>query len=223
MKYFVFSIDDGTIYDEITIGMFNKYGIKGTFNLNSELDNYTWYYEDRLPITRFVLKDHIDLYEGHEVASHTLSHPHLDEIPDDRVIMEVKRDKKNLEKIFNREITSFATPFHTSGEREITIIKNNVDIKNIRLSSLDESFSFPKDPYHILCTAYKIDKGLELIKQFHEVDEGLFVYAGHSYDFYVGNCWDKLETLIKEIKKDKNIKVLTMQEFVNEYYGGQKC
>ena len=32
MKYFIFSIDDGTIYDKKVIDIFNKYGIKGTFN-----------------------------------------------------------------------------------------------------------------------------------------------------------------------------------------------
>ena len=55
MKYFIFSIDDGTIYDKKVIEIFNRYGIKGTFNLNSGLDGFIWYLNGR-PIERQYLK-----------------------------------------------------------------------------------------------------------------------------------------------------------------------
>ena len=54
MKYFVFSIDDGTIYDQRVIDIFNKYKIRATFNLNSGLSNFVWYLDGR-PIERFDL------------------------------------------------------------------------------------------------------------------------------------------------------------------------
>ena len=37
MKAITFSHDDGVLQDERLIGIFNKYGLKGTFNINSEL------------------------------------------------------------------------------------------------------------------------------------------------------------------------------------------
>ena len=61
MKYFIFSIDDGTIYDKKVIEIFNKYNIKGTFNLNSGLDDFVWYLNDK-PIERLSLKDNVDSF-----------------------------------------------------------------------------------------------------------------------------------------------------------------
>ncbi len=70
MKYFIFSIDDGTIYDQKVIDIFNRYHIKGTFNLNSGLGDYVWYLND-MPIRRLKLEDNASLYDGHEVTSHS--------------------------------------------------------------------------------------------------------------------------------------------------------
>ena len=60
MKYFAFSIDDGTIFDKEVIALLNRYGFPATFNLNSELQEFTWYL-DETPITR------LNLYENKEL------------------------------------------------------------------------------------------------------------------------------------------------------------
>lgn len=46
-KYFLLSFDDGTIYDRRFVELLNKYNIRGTFNLNSGLEDFVWYYEER--------------------------------------------------------------------------------------------------------------------------------------------------------------------------------
>ena len=216
MKYFVFSIDDGTIYDRTTIELFNKYNIKGTFNLNSGLQDFVWYLGE-LPIQRLSLYEARDLYNGHEVASHTLTHPYLDQCSYEDVIREVNEDIYNLENIFNREITSFATPFETCGEREVEIIRNSTKINNIRLSEIDESFSLPSDAYHIKVTSLDIRRALELFDTFiNEDNASLFVYAGHSYDFFVDNTFTLLEELLKKLDMNKDkVKVVTMGELAN--------
>ena len=219
MKYFVFSLDDGSLWDKDVIALFNKYHVKGTFNLNSGLSDFTWYYDDMIPITRLNLRDNIHLYDGHEVASHTLNHPYLDSLPDEEVIRQINEDIYNLEQLFDRKIVSFATPFETCGEREVELIRNNTCIENVRLSILDDSFNLPIDPYHIKCTTYDIYQALDLIKKFQEDDNAkLFVYAGHSYDFYLNNTFDRLEDLLRIITSDKNIKILTMQELMKEIF-----
>lgn len=219
MKYFAFSIDDGTVYDETTIEIFNRYGIKGTFNLNSGLQDFVWYLGD-LPIRRLPLYEYRSLYDGHEVASHTLTHPYLDQCPDDVVVREVSEDINNLETIFEHEVTSFATPFETCGDREVWLISNYTKATNIRLSEIDESFKKPSDPYHIKVTALDINRALELIQEFINDDNAeLFVYAGHSYDFYVENTFNLLEELVKILVNNKDsIKVTTMQEMVKELF-----
>lgn len=219
MKYFVFSIDDGTVYDKTTIELFNKYGIKGTFNLNSGLQDFVWYLGD-IPIRRLTLYDNKHLYDGHEIASHTLTHPYLDQCPREDILREVNDDIANLEAIFNREIKGFATPFHTAGDREVDIIRYGTKVTNIRLSDLDESFKRPVDQYHIKCTSFRVQRALEVIDKFINDDEAeLFVFVGHSYDFYVDNTFDKLEELLKIINEHKDtIKVLTMSEMVDTLF-----
>ena len=54
MKIVSLSFDDGTIYDKRFIDLLNKYGLRATFNLNSGLKDFIWYYEDK-PIRRLNL------------------------------------------------------------------------------------------------------------------------------------------------------------------------
>ncbi|MBQ2070032.1 MAG: hypothetical protein II467_03790, partial [Bacilli bacterium] len=56
MKYFVLSIDDGTVFDAKTIAILNRLGLHATFNLNSGLDDFVWY-KDGFPIRRRKLSE----------------------------------------------------------------------------------------------------------------------------------------------------------------------
>lgn len=58
-----FSYDDGHENDKRLIELFNKYGIKGTFHLNGI--KYAGASEERKAELRAI-------YDGHEVACHTL-------------------------------------------------------------------------------------------------------------------------------------------------------
>ena len=215
MKYLVFSIDDGTVFDKKSIEIFDKYGVHATFNLNSGLDDFVWYFNDEIPIRRLVLKDHVDLYKNHEIASHSLTHPYLDSCSEEEIIRQVNEDIQNLENIFQRKITSFATPFRTSGNRETDIIKNNCPVNNIRISCIDESMDIPSDVFNIKITALDINRAFELLPEFINRKEGVFIYAGHSYDFAVKTSFEKLEEFIVEILKHDDIKIVTMSELVD--------
>ncbi|MCR5079067.1 MAG: polysaccharide deacetylase family protein [Bacilli bacterium] len=214
MKYFILSIDDGTVYDAKTVAILNRLNLKATFNLNSGLDDYVWYNQGR-PIRRLRLKENAFLYKGHEKASHTLTHPYLDSCPDEEIVRQVNEDITNLESIFGEEIVSFATPFETCGDRECQIIKTKTKIKDIRVSKIDESFAMPIDPYFIPCTCFEIDRALELFPSFlGKEGDALFVYAGHSYDFELGKSWDKLEKLLLQVL-DNGVKTITMKELLS--------
>ena len=60
------------------IEIFNKYGMKGTFNLNSAR-----VYAENEDVSA---KDLKSLYEGHEVAVHTLDHPNLTQLSKEEII-----------------------------------------------------------------------------------------------------------------------------------------
>ena len=212
-KIFVFSFDDGTVHDIKMISILNKYGLKGTFNLNSGLNNFVWY-NNGIAIYRLDLNEYKYIYDGHEVSSHSLTHTHMTSLDDAGVIYESKQDIENLENIFQRKITSFAFPFSDFSQREIELIKQNNELTNIRVSEIDESFRYPNDVYKIPITSLDLNRAMELFKAFERLKEGLFVFAGHSYDFYMNDSFDQLEQFVKELSKCKDIEVMTMQEMI---------
>lgn len=89
-KVLTMSYDDGKEEDRRLVALFNEYDIKGTFNLNAGID-----WDDK----RIPLNEYKELYIGHEVASHTYTHPTIERCPIDQVIAQVIEDRKVLEKL----------------------------------------------------------------------------------------------------------------------------
>ena len=211
MKKFVFAIDDGTIFDKKVIDIFNKYGIRATFNLNSGLQDYVWY-KDWLEVRRLNLKENKHIYKGHEVASHSLTHPFLTSLSDEDVYHEVKEDIDNLKNTFGCDIKSFSFPFDGYDERTINIIKG-LGITHIILPAIDDSFHYPVDTHHIKVTSWNIDDALAKVKRFIEdKDAEVFIYLSHSYDYEYENSYDKLEKLCKTIVKNKEIEIINIKD-----------
>ena len=78
-KAFNVTYDDGVLQDERFVALLNKYGIKGTFNLNSQLmrEEFSWTHPNGMQVKRMSPERAKHLYVGHEVASHTLTHPYM--------------------------------------------------------------------------------------------------------------------------------------------------
>ena len=89
-KVLTMSYDDGRTADRRLVEIFNRYGIKGTFHLNGGLigqgDRVT---EEEIP----------ELYAGHEVSAHTLTHPTIARCSKEQLVYEIMEDRKRLEGI----------------------------------------------------------------------------------------------------------------------------
>lgn len=223
-KYVVLSFDDGPMEDIKFVELLNKYNIPATLNLNSGLENFVWYYDNTIPIRRIKFNECLNLYDKHEIASHTINHPYLTSLSEDELIHQVKDDVTSLENIFKREITSFAVPFTECNEREIEIIKNNTPIKAIRLSKFADKndFSIPTDNFHFKCNAYYNNADIyDHIKRFSEntLDKSIFIIVGHSYEFEVLNEWDKIENLLKYLKTFNEFEILTFKDAIQKIRG----
>ena len=103
MKAVTFSYDDCTTQDIRLVELFNKYNVKATFNVNSELlgtKNELVRKGVKILHNKLNAQDIKEIYQGHEVAVHTLTHPYLQGIEDDNeIIRQIEEDRKNLEKI----------------------------------------------------------------------------------------------------------------------------
>lgn len=217
-KIFLLSFDDGTVWDSRFVELLNQYGMKATFNLNSGLEDFVWYYEDKFPIRRQRLADTVAQYRGHEIASHSLHHHWLNTLTPPQLSREVGDDCAALKALFVLEDIGFGVPFTACGDREIRLIRKYV--RYIRLSELSDSFAPPADPYHIPIHAlYNQPDVRQRIAQFAESDlpVSLFVLAGHSYEFEMLDQWDYMEDLLRYIRSF-GFEIMTTMEFVNDYY-----
>ena len=123
-KVITFSYDDGVVQNIRLIEIFNKYGLKGTFNINTGL--YLPEKEDReKPYGRMKLSEAQNLYidSGHEVAFHSYTHPFLEQLKSDQVLEEILLDRKNIEKQYKTFARGMAYPFGTYNENVIDLIK----------------------------------------------------------------------------------------------------
>ena len=205
-KAVTLSYDDGTLHDRRFIELLNKYGVKCTFNLVSGCfrDDYLTVDPNETPIEehRFlnVSKAEVaELYKGHEVATHSLTHPNLTELSYDEVCHEINEDVKNLEKLTGEKIKGFAYPYGAYDDNVIKALKD-CNIKYARTVNSTKEFTLPEDFLLWHPTAYHEHEDImETVNRFLESDEEgiLFYLWGHSYEFYIGDKWGLIEDILK--------------------------
>ena len=216
-RIFLLSFDDGTVWDKRLVELLNRHHIPCTFNLNSGLEDFTWEFEGK-PVYRQKLSETVEQYRGHEVASHTLTHPWLNSLTPPQLRREVEEDTQTLKAIFGLREIGFGVPFTACDEREVNIIRKFV--RYIRLSEFADSFALPKDEYHIPIHGLYNDPDIrEKIKAFGENDlpVSLFVMAGHSYEMEMLDHWEHMEELLRYIRSFA-FEFMTTMDFVKEFY-----
>lgn len=224
-KAVTFSYDDGITQDIKFIELLNKYALKGTFNINSaylgigdsfEKDGKIISYEKVNP------RDIKSIYEGHEIAAHTLTHPDLTKIKDDdTIIYQVEEDRKRLSELAGYEVVGMAYPGGNVDRRVKDIIKNKTGIKYARTVEQTFNFKLQKDLYAFNPTIHhhgNWDRLFELGREFIELDakkESIFYIWGHTCEFdYKPEYWDKLEEFFKLISGKKDIFYGTNKEIL---------
>ena len=94
-KVLTLSYDDGKLEDKRLVDIFNKNGIRATFNVNSGLTD--------MPI-RLPASEWNDLYDNHEIALHTCTHPTMNRCGSYEIAREILEDKTNIEKIIHKPV-----------------------------------------------------------------------------------------------------------------------
>ena len=176
-----------------------------------------WEFEGK-PVVRQNLSETVAQYRGHEVASHTLTHPWLNSLTPPQLRREVGEDCAAIKEIFGLEEIGFGVPFTACGEREIKVIKKFA--RYIRLSEFSDSFALPTDEYHIpIHSLYNDETVREKIARFAEssLPVSAFVMAGHSYELEHLGHWDYMEQLLAYIQSF-GFECMTTMEFVREFY-----
>lgn len=217
-KALTFSYDDGVTQDVRLIEIFNKYNLKATFNINSELlEKEGSFPNNGNPInhTKNKSEDVKYIYDGHEVAVHTLTHPYLPGIEDDdEIIRQVERDRENLSELVGYEVRGMAYPCGAPNcnKRVADIIKNNTGIKYARAFETTGSFEPYTDLYQYRGTLYhhaQWDKLFDMGKEFLELKTNspkVFYIWGHSFEFdFYPERWDIFEEFCKMMSGKSDI------------------
>ena len=217
-KAFNITYDDGVVQDIRFVELLNKYSIKGTFNLNSQLmeQQFSWTHPNGMQITRLPEEAVVELYKGHEVASHTLTHPYMDSMVYGEIMRQLGQDKRNLQHLFGREICGFALPFDHYSPL-IAQCAKNCGFEYSRMSQRSFSYIPSTDYYWWQCGVFHLDEEFNsFVENFFTTKEELALcqIVGHSYDLDAENMWEQMEDILRRIAADDDIATMTNLEIV---------
>lgn len=201
LKAVTFSYDDGVTPDIRLVELMNRYGIKATFNLCSALlGRPIELAEDGRIITHGkVAPEQVrELYAGHEVAVHTLTHPHIASLPEDEILRQVEEDRLALEALVGYPVVGMAYPY---GEHigVAEVLAGKTPIRYARTVFCNGLFDEQTDLWHFRPTAFHLhfDQLMELGERFlalQPTEPQIFYIWGHSYELDNDPAnWERLE------------------------------
>ncbi len=229
-KAVTFSYDDGAPQDRKLAEIFDKYGMKGTFNFCAYNNNFS---DEEI--------DDIFLSKGHEIAVHGEFHRANGNTRPIEGIRDVLNCRLDLEKRCKRIIRGMAYP--DTGIRIMGNFGTYEGIKNY-LKELDivyartlggdnDEFRLPDDFHAWMPTAHhKNPKIMEYIDKFLNLNLSinacyharrfprLFYVWGHSFEFDRDNNWDLIENICQKFSGNDGIWFATnieIYEYVEAY------
>ena len=211
-KALTLSYDDGVEQDEQLIAIVEKYGLKGTFNINSgcfppeDVSYAPGTIHRRMPLTR--LKE-VYAKSSWEIAAHAFTHASLVGLPPNIATEEVLRDRKELEDAFGTVVRGFAYPFGAFDDRSVGILKN-CGICYARTVQSTHDFHLPQDWLRLPATCHHNDPELmNLADRFVSIknwwDPMLFYLWGHSYEFEALGNWNVIEAFAEKVSGKPDI------------------
>lgn len=217
-KAFNITYDDGVLQDVRFVELMNHYGLKGTFNLNSRLmeDRFTWIHPNGMAVTRLDPEAVKNLYDGHEIASHTLTHPYMHDLSREELLDQMGQDKDNLERIFGREVKGFAVPFSYYSDL-IADCARECGFEYARCSEFSGNYDPCADWYAWKTGFYHVMPGLsDYAAGFLRTDRELAVgqIVGHSYDLDAENLWGTLELICAAVSAREDVWSCTNLELI---------
>ena len=214
MKYqkaITFSYDDGIESDRKLVEILNRYRMKCTFNLNTGIQSRESRFEiEGKEICRMDQETIRDLYAGHEIAVHGLTHRAPVDMTEEEMDQEFLTDIDNITRIYGQEPVGMAYAYGAYDQAAVDYLQRH-GIKYGRTVEATHGFAVPENPILLKATCHHDDEQLfELAQQFLESEpapgeQQLFYIWGHSYEYYVKDNWDRLEKLCRMFADRRDI------------------
>lgn len=204
-KAVTLSYDDNVIYDQKLLKIIDKYGLKCTFNLNSELFAEC---DGGRTMTEKEIKA-LFTNSIHEIAVHGRKHMSLAECVSAFIAKEVLDDRIALENLFSGIVKGMAYANGSYDDKTIAVLKS-CGIKYARTTTSTEKFDIPTDWLQLDPTCYHYNSKLnELVEEFlKDYEENisykhkklkLFYMWGHAYEFNDHDNWEVLDSFCKKV------------------------
>lgn len=199
-KALTFSYDDGVEQDRRLVEIFNRYGMKATFNLNTGIQTPESCFEiEGVHIRRMEQDGLAALYEGHEIAVHGLTHMAPVDMSEKQLEQEFLTDAKNIERLYGKYPVGMAYAYGAYNSAALEYLRK-IGIQYGRTVGVTHGFALPKNPMLLEATCHHDDERLfELAERFLEepvAEEPMLFYIwGHSYEFDVNHNWERIERL----------------------------
>lgn len=216
-KAVTFSYDDGFRTDIRLANIFTKYGMKGTFNLNSERSHGCSFTKEEA--------EEIFYANGHEIAVHGEFHRANGNCRPIEGIRDVLNCRLELEKKYERIIRGMAYP--DSGIRRFGNFGNYEMVKQY-LTELDIAYSrtlgednckfeLPADFHAWMPSAHHTNpEMMDYVEKFLALDTSTKVYHaartpkllyiwGHSTEFEGNNNWELIEEICEKLSNNDEI------------------
>ena len=215
IKTFTMSYDDDTVHNARLIEIMQKYGLKGTFNLNSGC------FAAKSGEGHMTEQEAVEVFShagnGIEIAMHGVRHGFLHEMTPSQKSYELVGDKAALEKKFGVIIRGGAYAYGQYDDQSVEIL-HNADIRYFRTTVSTERFDLPKqseDWLKLPATCHHENPRLfEIADRFINLSidpieyrnhPQMFYLWGHSYEFHNNRNWDRIEELAKKLAGREDI------------------
>ena len=207
------SYDDGSEHDRRLVAMFNAFGIRGTFHLNSGSLGQEY---------RVGRDEAASLYRRHEIACHGATHADLTHLSDDAIRHELGWDKHVLEDISGGPVRGLAYAFGTHDDRVVGLVAE-AGFSYARGIHDIWGFGLPDEPLRLTTTCHHggaMDMGRKLLASDAQDLQWMRVY-GHSYEldgFMTGDPsknWEYMEAFCRMMRGHGSIWYTTLIEMTD--------
>ncbi|MCQ2380497.1 MAG: polysaccharide deacetylase family protein [Victivallaceae bacterium] len=185
-KALTFSYDDGSYADDALVKVFNEYGVKGTFNVNSKR------------------RKDFSIYLGHEVATHGFNHLTYSLVPKSVALDDLVRDRAYLERCVGYPVRGHAYP-NGDGHcysKELVELLRGIDICYARGTVIRDDFSMPDDWYNWIGSGRNTQADfVELADKFLASDRvpALCYIWGHSTELAKKKDMDRMRSFLGKV------------------------
>ena len=212
-KAVVMSYDDGSEHDRRLVDIFNTYGVRGTFHLNSS----------RLGDAHYIARDEVRrLYDGHEVSCHTRNHRELTQLSDHDARLEIEADTQDLESLAGSPVCGLAYPYGTYDDRIVSLV-SELGLRYARTANDTHGFGIPDDVLRLppTCHHNRMAECADALLGSDAPGLELMIVWGHSFELDgflsadPSKDWTYMETVCRRLHDSSAIWFATLIEAVD--------